>query len=289
MAVPGNHENGECFFFEQEIREILDEIVLDPVQMRFMYSLQNLLVEYDISDTEEENQIRLKKQWLNEWRQIVGAAVQESADSWLITEEKVLFEELNKLSCEPENRAWIYLLILELKVFAPYSGLGTGSDEDYKSLKSNTDYVKDTLIRMQTVASPEEADQMKKLYEKYRALMNSISRKGKNDTGTAIIAADDGGSPALAMITFMLSTVEGFRDEQYAKLLVYGRYILRGRMGDEDSYRILRSRVSALHQQVENQLRDMKEEKNSLDRETISLTGSFLKYLRRLDSEMQKK
>ena len=101
MAVPGNHENGECFFFEQEIREILDEIVLDPVQMRFMYSLQNLLVEYDISDTEEENQIRLKKQWLNEWRQIVGAAVQESADSWLITEEKVLFEELNKLSCEP--------------------------------------------------------------------------------------------------------------------------------------------------------------------------------------------
>lgn len=289
MAVPGNHENGECFFFEQEIREILDEIVLDPVQMRFMYSLQNLLVEYDISDTEEENQIRLKKQWLNEWRQIVGAAVQESADSWLITEEKVLFEELNKLSCEPENRAWIYLLILELKVFTPYSGLGTGSDEDYKSLKSNTDYVKDTLIRMQTVASPEEADQMKKLYEKYRALMNSISRKGKNDASTAIIAAEDGGGPALAMITFMLSTVEGFRDEQYAKLLVYGRYILRGRMGDEDSYRILRSRVSALHQQVENQLRDMKEEKNSLDRETISLTGSFLKYLRRLDSEMQKK
>ena len=142
---------------------------------------------------------------------------------------------------------------------------------------------------MQTVASPEEADQMKKLYEKYRALMNSISRKGKNDASTAIIAAEDGGGPALAMITFMLSTVEGFRDEQYAKLLVYGRYILRGRMGDEDSYRILRSRVSALHQQVENQLRDMKEEKNSLDRETISLTGSFLKYLRRLDSEMQKK
>ena len=33
----------------------------------------------------------------------------------------------------------------------------------------------------------------------------------------------------------------------------------------------------------------MKEEKNSLDRETISLTESFLKYLRRLDREMQKK
>ena len=77
--------------------------------------------------------------------------------------------------------------------------------------------------------------------------------------------------------------------EQYAKILVYGRYILRDCIGDEEGYRILRSRISAIHQQVENQLKDMKEEKNSLDRETISLTESFLKYLRRLDREMQKK
>ena len=110
--------------------------------------------------------------------------------------------------------------------------------------------------------------------------------------GTAVITGGGailGGSGAIPMMAVMLTTSEGIWDEQYAKILVYGRYILRECIGDEEGYRILRSRISAIHQQVENQLKDMKEEKNSLDRETISLTESFLKYLRRLDREMQKK
>jgi hypothetical protein len=110
--------------------------------------------------------------------------------------------------------------------------------------------------------------------------------------GTAVITGGGailGGGGAIPMMAVMLTTSEGIWDEQYAKILVYGRYILRDCIGDEEGYRILRSRISAIHQQVENQLKDMKEEKNSLDRETISLTESFLKYLRRLDREMQKK
>ena len=288
-SAPDDPESSERFFFEQEIREILDEIVPDPVQLRLMYSLENLLVEYDISDTEKEEEISLKKQWLDEWRRIVSAEVQEPADSWLITEEKVLFDELSRLSREPENRVWIYLLILELKTFTPYSGLGTGSDKDYKSLKSSADYVKDTLIRMQTVVAQDEADRMEKLYEKYLGIMSGSSRSRKNGTSEVIDTAAAGGSAVIAMIAFMLTTSEGLRDTQYAKLLVYGRYILRECMGDEDGYRILRSRISAVGQQVENQLRDMKEEKNSLDRKTISLTESFLKYLHRFDKEMRKK
>ena len=243
-------------------------------------------------------------------------------------------------------------MILELKTFTPYSGLGTGNDKDYKGLRSSTDYVKNTLIRMQTVATQEEADRMKKLYEKYLGIMSGSSRRRKIGTGAVIAAAAAGGSAALVfapgiaaalvgkafiglhgaaltnaclamlgggslaaggfgmaggtavitgggailggggaipMMAVMLTTSEGIWDEQYAKILVYGRYILRDCIGDEEGYRILRSRISAIHQQVENQLKDMKEEKNSLDRETISLTESFLKYLRRLDREMQKK
>ena len=287
-TVPGNPESGGSFFFEKEIRELLDEIMLDPVQLHLMYSLENLLVEYDISDTEKEEEIRLKKQWLDEWKRIVGSAVQEPADSWLITEEKVLFEDLSRLSRESENPAWIYLLILELKIFTPYSELGTGSDKDCRSLKSNTDYVKDTLIRMQTVVTQDEADRMKKLYEKYLGIMNGRSLSHVNGAGEVIEAAAAGGA-AVTMMAAMLTTSEGLWDEQYAKLLVYGRYILRGCLDDEDGYRILRGRISAVRQQVENQFRDMKEEKNSLDRKMISLTGSFLKYLRRLDTEMQKK
>lgn len=351
-AVAGESESSGTFFFEQEIQEILDDIVPNPVQLRLMDSLENLLVEYDISDTEKEKEIRLKKQWLEEWKQIVGAAVQEPADDWFITDEKVLFDELYRLSGEPEYRAWIYLMILELKTFTPYSGLGTGNDKDYKGLKSSTDYVKNTLIRMQTVATQEEADRMKKLYEKYLGIMSGSSRRRKIGTGAVIAAAAAGGSAALVfapgiaaalvgkafiglhgaaltnaclamlgggslaaggfgmaggtavitgggailggggaipMMAVMLTTSEGLWDEQYAKILVYGRYILRDCIGDEEGYRILRSRISAIHQQVENQLKDMKEERNSLDRETISLTESFLKYLRRLDREMQKK
>ena len=118
--------------------------------------------------------------------------------------------------------------------------------------------------------------------------MNGRSRSHANGAGEVIEAAAAGGA-AVTMMAAMLTTSEGLWDEQYAKLLVYGRYILRGCLDDEDGYRILRGRISAVRQQVENQFRDMKEEKNSLDRKMISLTGSFLKYLRRLDTEMQKK
>ena len=98
-----------------------------------------------------------------------------------------------------------------------------------------------------------------------------------------------GDMPQISLMTIMLAAADGDLDDRFARLLVYGRYILRDRVQDEAGYRILRNRVSALRYEFENLLEKIRGEKNSLDVNTIRLTEVFLKYLRRLDIEMQKK
>ena len=112
--------------------------------------------------------------------------------------------------------------------------------------------------------------------------------------GTAVIAGGGAilgaaGSGTISMAAVMLATSKGAWDEQFAKLLVYGRYILSDRMKKKDSYIELRDRISNVRSQVENMLSEMKKEKNRLDEKSIKLTESFLKRLKKLDDEMRRK
>lgn len=342
------------YLFEQEIQKILDAITFDEQQLRIVHSFERRLLEYDIDATTKKKEASLKKRWLREWEKAVTTAVSGEADDWFIGDEQLIFDELNKLSRDPEKRAWIYLLILELEIFTPYSGIEIERKKDYSGLKIRKDYIENQLIRKLTVATQDEADRMKKLYRKYIGIMNGSTQRKNIGTGTTILAATimggtafvfapgiavalvggtfsglygaaltnaslamlGGGSlaaggfgmaggtavitgggmilgasssKAMAMAALMLTTSEGLWNEQYARLLTFGRYILRECMHDENSYRILRDRISDIRKNVENILKEMKKEKNSLDENVIKLTESFLKYLRKLDDEMKKK
>ena len=304
---------GSCFP-GKEIPEILYEVMFDPRQLRLARSLESLLVRYDISDTEPEKEIALKKKWLRDWESIAAGTVKEEPDQYLIRDEEALFEEIRGLSEDEKNKSLLYRLILELEAFDPYCAIGSRSDKDYKKLKIRTDYIRDRLLRELTAVTGEEAEQMKKLYEKNRAVMSGTHR-GRKPRVKALPegalpagprpARQDVGDPAkfqlpsagsayrdmpqISMMTIMLAAADGDLDDRFAGLLVYGRYILRDRVQDEAGYRILRNRVSALRYEFENLLEKMRGEKNSLDVNTIRLTEVFLKYLRRLDIEMQKK
>lgn len=304
---------GSCFP-GKEIPEILYEVMFDPRQLRLARSLESLLVRYDISDTEPEKEIALKKKWLRDWESIAAGTVKEEPDQYLIRDEKALFEEIRGLSEDEQNKSLLYRLILELEAFDPYCAIGSRSDKDYKKLKIRTDYIRDRLLRELTAVTGEEADQMKKLYEKYRAVMSGTHRsrkprikalpEGALPAGPRPAQQDEedpaksqlpsagsayGDMPQISMMTIMLAAADGDLDDRFAGLLVYGRYILRDRVQDEAGYRILRNRVSALRYEFENLLEKIRGEKNSLDVNTIRLTEVFLKYLRRLDIEMQKK
>ena len=304
---------GSCFP-GKEIPEILYEVMFEPQQLRLARSLESLLVRYDISDTEPEKEIALKKKWLRDWESIAAGTVKEEPAQYLIRDEKALFEEIRGLSEDEQNKSLLYRLILELEAFDPYCAIGSRSDKDYKKLKIRTDYIRDRLLRELTAVTGEEADQMKKLYEKYRAVMGGTHRsrkprikalpEGALPAGPRPAQQDEedpaksqlpsagsayGDMPQISMMTIMLAAADGDLDDRFARLLVYGRYILRDRVQDEAGYRILRNRVSALRYEFENLLEKIRGEKNSLDVNTIRLTEVFLKYLRRLDIEMQKK
>lgn len=351
---PRETAQGCNYFFEQDMQNILDEITFNEVQLRMVHSLERLLIKYDIDATVKENEVSLKKQWLGEWEAVIIGTVGEKSDHWFIEDEELIFDELYRLSREEKNRAWIYLLILELEAFKPYSGIESGNNKEFSKLKVRKDYIKDRLIRRQTVATQEEAEKMKKLYLKYMGILNDSTQNrwiGAGSTaaaatiiggvalvfapgiavglvgssfsglygaaltnaslamlgggslaaggfgmagGTAVIAGGGAilgaaGSGTISMAAVMLATSKGVWDEQFAKLLVYGRYILSDRMQKRDSYIELRDRISYVRSQVENMLSEMKKEKNRLDEKSIKLTESFLKRLRKLDDEMKKK
>ena len=351
---PHESAQGGNYFFEQEMQDILGEITFNEVQLRIVHSLERLLIKYDIDASVKENEISLKKQWLEEWEAVINKTVAGKADHWFIEDEELIFNELYSLSREEENLAWIYLLILELEAFRPYSGIESSNSKEYSKLKVRKDYIKEKLIRRQTVATQEEAEKMKKLYFKYLGILNdSIQNRwiGAGSTaaaatiiggvafvlapgiavglvgssfsglygaaltnaslamlgggslaaggfgmagGTAVIAGGGAilgaaGSGTISMAAVMLATSKGAWDEQFAKLLVYGRYILSDRMQKKDSYIELRDRISNVRSQVENMLSEMKKEKNRLDEKSIKLTESFLKRLKKLDDEMRRK
>ena len=153
---------GSCFP-GKEIPEILYEVMFDPQQLRLARSLESMLVRYDISDTEPEKEIALKKKWLRDWESIAAGTVKEEPDQYLIRDEKALFEEIRGLSEDEQNKSLLYRLILELEAFDPYCAIGSRSDKDYKKLKIRTDYIRDRLLRELKEVNGEEEEQMKKV------------------------------------------------------------------------------------------------------------------------------
>ena len=100
-------------------------------------------------------------------------------------------------------------MILELKTFIPYSELGPEMTKINKARSTARIMSKTHLIRMQTVATQEEADRMKKLYEKYLGIMSGSSRRRKIGTGAVIAAAAAGGGAALVFAPGIAAALVG--------------------------------------------------------------------------------
>ena len=167
-------------------------MMLDSTQTRILYSLEKLLLEYDISRTKKPVDQEAKKEWSMVWQEQIGSMVNESPLTYFIHDERWLYEELYKFADAESNHRWIYAMTMELCTFKPYAPLGTEEDKSYKGLKLESDYIGDKYVVRQTVVSHKDTELICKYFKHYKGMIDGSTKKlliGAGSAGAVAVAA----------------------------------------------------------------------------------------------------
>lgn len=159
---------------------ILEMFGLTYQQSRLMFSLQKMITEYDIQQTNGEKQKVVKEKWIASWEKgitdYLDSVDGSKKDGSLIPASEIndVFKaELGKSN----NRTWYYILVLEVIEFVPYTPLGNEDDKQFGKCKFAEnkcyEYVKSFLAE-QGVVSAEKINRLDKVYSKS---LNTISGK----------------------------------------------------------------------------------------------------------------
>ena len=182
----------ENYKFEKGMEDILRLMMLDSTQTRILYSLEKLLLEYDISRTKKPVDQEAKKEWSMVWQEQIGSMVNESPLTYFIHDERWLYEELYKFADAESNHRWIYAMTMELCTFKPYAPLGTEEDKSYKGLKLESDYIGDKYVVRQTVVSHKDTELICKYFKHYKGMIDGSTKKlliGAGSAGAVAVAA----------------------------------------------------------------------------------------------------
>ena len=68
---------GDSFRYEKDMEDILRLMMLDSTQTRMLYSIENLMLDYDILHTKKLADRDVKKEWHAEWQSRIGTLVNE--------------------------------------------------------------------------------------------------------------------------------------------------------------------------------------------------------------------
>ena len=333
-----------------------DPMLLNPVQARILYSLENLAVQYDINRTRKASIADNKRLWLEKWKKLILSGINvdpEQKASYFVEEEGFLYDGIYQLSKDKSQWRWFYLLTQELALFNPYSPLGEYDDRVFKKLRVGADYVRDQFVRRQTIASQDEVDTIVKMYSKYKgyvsgstqskiigagvATLTTVATGGVALTfapgiaaaiageavvglhgaaltsaslafvgggsiaagglgmagGTAIIT---GGGALVGLISsgtastaaILLQTPSDYWVRQSSKLLTYCNCVLEQNLHDKEAVKTILHKIEATIEDVERELKEIKNEKNDLDKDLIKKTEEYLKYLGKCRSELKR-
>ena len=183
---------GDSFRYEKDMEDILNLMMLDSAQTRMLYSIENLMLGYDILHTKKPADRSAKKEWHAEWQSRIGALVNEEPVTYFIRDESLLYDELYGFSRDTSNHRWIYVLTMELCIFKPYSPLGSENDKAYKGLKTDADYLKDQYVRRQTVATQDDTERIRKYFKHYKGAIDGSTKNlviGAGSAGAVAVAA----------------------------------------------------------------------------------------------------
>ncbi|MBP0010437.1 MULTISPECIES: hypothetical protein [unclassified Roseofilum] len=132
----------------------MQEFGLTPSQTQLMYSLEYNLVLTDIKLEDDKNKKRLKIIWLEKWRDSMNLILQNQKPTNLSTDIVELITNFDHLKAkareqaqEVEHKFSLYLILLELTLFAPYYPIiGEARDGQFKGLKfTNSNLIEDQL------------------------------------------------------------------------------------------------------------------------------------------------
>ena len=217
--------------YEQTVNG-LDILELNNKQKRVLASLEKLMIEKDISITnnekDKEAKIIWKEKWIKQQKSIIVR--NNNLGRYFMTE-----KEIGKYFSEEYNIK-SYLILLNALLFKQY--IEEDKDKKTKTLKINNSYLKNELLKIQNVFKKEDIE---KLYNTYKNKSFNISGKKNNliigTIGTLAIGTISGGlglyfAPAIATgLVGGGSTLTGAALTSHSLAVIGGGAIAKGGLG----------------------------------------------------------
>ncbi|MDZ5782394.1 hypothetical protein [Marinococcus luteus] len=114
---------------------LMEKFGLNSEQTLLMFSIQRYLIVNDIEDEKNSNTATKKKKWLTLWEQGIHDLLSKSnRETTLFKDKELLTKKCLEISKEAgQMRTPLYLIMLELSLFAPYFSLVEKTSDNKKS------------------------------------------------------------------------------------------------------------------------------------------------------------
>lgn len=130
---------------------------LNERQLRVLYSLKALAVEYDVEHTKNAKAQLIKREWVKRWKEATQKSFDITDDSYFMTKERV-YAEIYEIDAEAKNKGWLYLLTMELVLFQAYYSIEDGDKDLFKGLKYSNQYLFDVYAKEQKLIVKADID-----------------------------------------------------------------------------------------------------------------------------------
>lgn len=148
---------------------------LNERQLRLLYSLKALAVEYDVEHTKNAKAQLIKREWMKRWKDATQKSFDITDDSYFMAKECV-YAEIYEIDAEAKNKGWLYLLTLELVLFQAYYSIEDGDKDLFKGLKYSNQYLFDVYAQEQKLVVKADIDNVIK---NYKSFVSKLKESGK--------------------------------------------------------------------------------------------------------------
>ncbi len=148
---------------------------LNEGQLRVLYSLKALAVEYDIVNTKDAKHQLIKKDWLKRWKDATLKSFNIPLDEDYYYSEKDVFSHIYGIDAEAPSKGWFYLVALELALFQAYYPLGN-DEELVKGLRYSDKYFSKVFTKEQKLLDKADLTDIEKTYRSY---VSKLKESGK--------------------------------------------------------------------------------------------------------------
>ena len=149
---------------------------LNERQLRVLYSLKALAVEYDVEHTKNAKAQLIKREWVKRWKEATQKRFDITDDSYFMTKERV-YAEIYEIDAEAKNKGWLYLLTMELVLFQAYYSIEDGDKDLFKGLKYSNQYLFDVYAKEQKLIVKADIDNVIKNYKSFVAKLKESGKK----------------------------------------------------------------------------------------------------------------